>query len=219
MKCVCFIITFGSCSFVFANDCIRWFEEAKIKKDGDCLLECVSTQVDMSTFDCPGKCKDFCKTSGKEKFIFNLSYVYGLTDEERALAAKYPSKTLTAYLLSRRSESLCSRLYKDSSSNDSSDACRHFVWAALLYKTYGREFSSQILDAHEQNENQPIEEKSMDLANNRLGQRSAAHLIEQKKFNETEILKSFKDNLERGRVIVLEDSPNKDRYYRRYRKN
>lgn len=155
--------------FLFSSECQRWFKELKLKSGEDCLVKCAASSVNMSTFHCPGMCDDLCKSPQKEKWLFQLSDLYpGLTDEERALVAKVPSKMLSAYNLTWIAEKLCLRIYPSSQTNNESDACRHFVWAALLYKEFGIELSSNILNAHEQDPKQPQIEKSMDLANNRL---------------------------------------------------
>ena len=185
-------------------NCEKWFEKSKIKPGKDCLVECASFPVDMGTFDCPSSCADFCKTARSEKWIFELSDLYpGLTAEEKALAAQSPAKVLQAYQLSWKAEKLCSQLYRTGETNDESDACRHFVWSALLYKEFGTDFSGQVLNAHEQDAKQPEPEKAMDLANNRLGQIVAEKLVREKKFKEENLLNVFKDNLNQGRLIVL----------------
>lgn len=189
---------------LFAKDCSEWFKDSKIKKDNSCLIKCVSFTVDMGTFECPNQCDELCETSETEKFLFKISDLYpGLTTEERVLATKNPTKVLKAYQLSWDAEKECLNLFSSSRASDESDACRHFVWAALLYKEFGVDFSSQILNAHEQDPKQPQQEKSMDLANNRLGQLSAEQLIKDKKFNSQSVIKSFEDNLKHGRLIVL----------------
>ena len=128
------------------NECEEWFQKGGVTKGKNCLLNCTSAMVDMSTFHCPNMCNMLCSSPSKESFIFQLSNIYpGLTAEERALSAKYPSKMLTAYKLSWKAEKLCSSLFISSQTNDASDACRHFIWAALLYKKYGIDFSTQVL--------------------------------------------------------------------------
>ncbi len=183
--------------------CKKWFENEGIKQGESCLVECGMAKTDMGTFQCPNQCPSLCKTSEAKKLIFNVSYYYGLTPAERALAAKYPKKMLLAYKLSREAEDLCSNLFSASITNDESDACRHFIWAALLYKKFGFKFSQQILDAHEQDNRQPSEEKSMDLANNRLGLVTAGDLLKKNKLNKKALLEAFKKNLKQGSFIIL----------------
>ena len=74
-----------------------------------------------------------------------------------------------AYKLSWDAENICHKLYRQSRTNDESDTCHHFVWASLLYKEFGTDLSTQVLNAHKKDAEQPVQEKSMDLANNRLG--------------------------------------------------
>ena len=177
-----------------------------MKNGENCLLDCAAIMVDMNTFHCPDMCNKFCGSPTKESFVFQLSNLYpGLTAEERALSAKYPLKMLTAYKLSWKAEKLCSNLFTSSRTNDASDACRHFIWAALLYKEYGIDFSSQVLDAHEKEPRQNKNERAMDIANNRLGQSLAEQLIQKNKFNDKELLKSFKEKLRKGRFIILKE--------------
>ena len=195
---------------VAAETCQTWFKNTGIKKDEDCLLECVSARTDMGTFHCSELCVQLCESPEKERIIFNLSYLYpGLTKEERALSAKYPKKVLSAYKLSRKANDLCLTVFRASGTNDASDACRHFVWAALLYQKFGLDFSRKILDAHEQDRKQPSEEKAMDLANNRLGVIMAKQLLRENKLNETAILQSFLNNLKKGNLIVLKKNTRK----------
>lgn len=184
--------------------CASWFKKSKLKPGKDCLLDCVSLPVDMGTFTCHEECTFLCQSSGTEDFLFKVSDLYpGLTAEERALAAKEPVKSATAYRLALTAEKLCNRVYPSSRTNDESDACRHFVWASLLYREFGTEFSNQVLNAHEQDPKQPTAEKSMDLANNRQGLLSAEELQRAKKLNDEAILDSFQTNLSKGRLIVL----------------
>lgn len=110
-----------------------------------------------------------------------------------------------SYKLGWTAEKLCSQLFKESSTNDESDACRHFIWSALLYKEYGLDFSTTVLNAHEQDLRQPTQEKAMDLANNRLGQLSAQSLIKKNRFNDQEVLKSFKENWKKENLIILRE--------------
>lgn len=184
--------------------CQKWFKNIGIEKKDDCLVECSVAETDMGAFHCPNSCAILCKTSNTEKFLFNIFYYYGLNQEERALSAKYPKKMLLAYQLSRKAEKLCLTLYKTSETNDESDACRHFVWSILLYKEFGLDFSRRILNAHEQTRGQPLSEKSMDLANNRMGLIAAQGLKKAGKLNNSAILNSFKKHLKSGYLIVIE---------------
>ena len=192
---------------ILAGVCEDWFEKTKLKPGKDCLIKCASANVDMDTFVCSSICDELCKSSKKEKFLFQLSDLYpGLTNEEKAFCTKEPVKMMEAYRLSWNAEKICGKLFPSSQTNDESDACRHYVWAALFYKEFGLEFSSKVLNAHEQDPKQPESEKAMDLANNRLGLLTAEQLVRDGKFNEENILSTFKENLKNGRLIILRKS-------------
>ena len=172
----------------------------------------------MGTFQCSEMCNKLCKASVKKTgyFYFTLSQLYpGLTKEERALVVKYPKKMLSAYRLSWKADDLCLTMFITSDMNDGSDACRHFIWAALLYKKFGLEFSQQILDAHEKSKTQPLVEQAMDMANNRLGLSVAGELSKKGELNEKAILQAFKTNLKKGSFVIIEEKPlNKKREVR-----
>ena len=69
----------------------------------------------------------------KERLYLTLSGVYPtLTQAERDLVAKHPKEMLWAYKINWEAETLCLTLFEASLTNDASDACRHFVGAALL---------------------------------------------------------------------------------------
>lgn len=189
---------------VFGEECDTWFKNANIQKEKDCLLKCTIIPTKMNTFMCPDRCNELCKSAVKQNTFFILSDLYpGLTAAERALAAKDPTKTFKAYQLTWKAESLCSSIYSKSKINDESDACRHFIWAALLYKEFGLEFSNEVLNAHEQDPQEPQDQRSMDLANNRLGLVSGEQLSKQNSFNDTTVINSFQENLKNGNLIVL----------------
>jgi hypothetical protein len=162
---------------------------------------------DMATFDCSRFCDELCRPVHKTEpidFGFKLSSLYpGLTEAEKKIVDKNPHKALYAYWLSWRAESVCKEIYFVSDTNDESDACRHFVWAALLNSTFGPSMTSEILDAHEQNPDEPEEEKAMDLANNRRGLIASSELIKEKKTKESEFLSQFLTDLKNGKIIVL----------------
>ena len=188
--------------------CQNWFNDEEIKQTKNCIVECSIAKTDMATFHCPDLCPKLCQQSNKQRLLFNLSYLYpGLTEEERDLSAKYPKKMLKAYKLTRKAEKLCLTLYKTSDTNDASDACRHFVWSALLYKEFGLNLSEKVLNAHEKNPNQPIQEKAMDLANNRLGLIEAQKLMNEKNLNDKSILKSFQKNLKSNNLVIIKELP------------
>ena len=201
---------FGALAFASSDDCRAWFERQGIKKGEDCPIECSIAETDMGTFHCSEQCADLCKKEPKEGLYLALSKVYPtLTQAERDLTAKHPKKMLTAYKINWESENLCLTLFEESRTNDDSDACRHFVGAALLYKKFGRKLSKKILDAHEENPKQPSKEKLMDIENNHLGLTAAAHLKKKNKLNKKEILKSFQKNLKKGTLVILKPGAEK----------
>lgn len=204
-----FLMTLLFSHRLFGEACKDWFIESKIKVDKNCLLKCASYPVDMGTYMCHSNCDSLCHSDGYESWKFQVSDLYSsLTDEERALVALDPSKAFTAYMLSVKAEGQCLTIYEESSTNDESDACRHFIWSALLYKEFGIEYSNKVLNAHEAEPDQDISERSMDLANNRLGQSAAVELLKNNKFNETALLEFYKNYLKENRLIIL--SPRKN---------
>ena len=190
-----------------ADECLEWFEGAGVQKGEDCLIECALIETDMGTFHCPERCAALCREQITERAVFSLSYFYQrLNPTERALIAKYPKKMLTAYQSARKAQKLCRDLFAENLRNDVSDACRHFVWAALLYKNFGRKFSHEILNAHEREKAQPSREKEMDLRNNKSGLAAAERLSKAGKLNKKEILKSFKRSLKENSLVILTKS-------------
>ena len=187
------------------SDCHAWFESAGVEKDENCFLECSLIEADMGTFHCPAQCELLCtKQSRSNRFIFNFSGLYpGLTVTERLLIADQPEKMLKAYRLTWEARHICLNIFIRSKTNDESDACRHFVWSALLYKNLGLKLSRKILNAHENNASQSPEEKSMDLKNNELGLEAAKVLLKKNKLNPKEISTAFQKNLKQGKLIVL----------------
>lgn len=79
----------------------------------------------------------------------------------------------------------------------------HFIWAALLNTKFGSKLTTELLDAHEQNPDQPEEEKSMDLANNRRGLIVSSELIKSKKSEDSVFLRQFLTDLKDGKIVVL----------------
>ncbi|MCB0348836.1 MAG: hypothetical protein KDD37_08365 [Bdellovibrionales bacterium] len=158
----------------------------------------------MSTFTCPSQCDDLCKSKPREKYLFKLTDLYpGLTPQERALASKYPVKMLTAYQLSWKAEKACMSIYGSTETGDESDACRHYIWASYLVNEFDKKMAEDILNAHEQNPNQPQEDKAMDLANNRRGTSVAEDLKRSRTYSDSKIIESFKIDLKKGNLIIL----------------
>ena len=110
---------------------------------------------------------------------------------------------LKAYKLSHDAESACSELYPSSQTNDESDACRHFVWAALLQNELGTEFASEVLVAHELNPKQPQNQLEMDMHNNKLGREIGQKLNAAKNFSTEKALNAFQENLKAGKIVVI----------------
>lgn len=190
---------------VLADTCSSWFEKAKVKKDKSCLTKCISLEVDMSTFDCHDRCSEFCEEDRATSMIFSLSGLYGLTSAERALAGQEPTKTLRAYKDSWKAEALCLKIYKQADTNDESDACRHFAWAWILTKDLGADFANQVLNAHENNDKEPQNERAMDLANNRQGQIAAQSA--KNSAADDDILENFKENIRKKNLIIIKQKP------------
>lgn len=206
MTSISLLVLFNLFSSIIANDCEIWFKNANLKKDDNCLLNCTTTNVDMGTFNCPSRCDKLCKIRLKENVIFDISKLrYGLTPAERALVVKYPDEMVEAFKLSKKASKVCEKEFPNNIGlNDIADACRHFIWASNMNKKLGSKLTDEILNAHEIDVEQPLREKAMDLANNRVGMVSSELLIKENKFNDEEVLKDFKTRLKKGQFIILE---------------
>ncbi len=202
-----FLIFFYLPIRVFAvGECHSWFQHAQLQTGKDCLLKCVATVVNRNTFYCPDLCGKFCQISKKEHLLFKISKLYpGLTNVERALVAIHSMKMLKSYMLTWKADHLCLSVFRRSGENDASDACRHFVWAALLYEKWGLKFSQQVLNAHEQDPWQTKEEKAMDVANNHLGIKAVKQLLQEDRFSEESLLKSFQTHWKNGHIVIIKD--------------
>jgi hypothetical protein len=190
-----------------ADVCLKWFERAKLDpKSSSCVSDCVSVDVSMGTFSCPTQCASFCKRPLHKDFIFKVSELYGLTLAERALVAQMPELSWKAYRLSHQAEELCQKMYSSSLTNDASDACRHFLWAALMTRDLGSQVTSQFLEAHEEDSKQPAGERAMDLANNRLGALVAIELMKKtKRFSDESIFSEFENALKSKKLVILKE--------------
>jgi hypothetical protein len=197
-----FFISFSAAA---KNACDTWIKKSgAVPQSKDCFATCVRPLTDMNTLTCPFWCPQFCKRGLKTDLIFKISDLYpGLTASERAIVAENPPKALKAYILSWKADSVCSKRFGQSRTNDESDACRHFMWAGLMENELGSEWSQRILEAHETVPLEPERERAMDLANNRLGLLNAAQLTKEKKFSETELMNTFEDALKRKALIIL----------------
>jgi hypothetical protein len=192
-------------------DCIKHFKKEKaVPGKADCLWKCSLNQniyLAEKMILCGSYCDQFCLNK-EEKLAGDLADLYpGLTDQERLLSKKEPMKMIKAYKASWEAEAICLSMYSSSFQNDESDACRHFMWSALLQKQLGREFADQVLTAHEMNPEQPKVEKEMDFANNSLGIDEGSKLDKIGKFNEENLKTAFKEKLNTGKVKFLNKLP------------
>ena len=144
------------------------------------------------------------EVKANSKYDFQDPHLFpNLNKEELFLIFLHPVKMFKAYQIAWEAKKLCSIFFDMNSSNGPGDACRHFVWAALLYERFGKELSEKILIAHENDERQTLKGKEMDLANNLLGLVEANRLKERGLLNPSFILKAFQENLQAGHVLVL----------------
>ncbi len=156
------------------------------------------------TFNCPMGCAGYCKRPLKTDFLFKLSDLYpGLTPAERALVSEYPDDSVSAFKLSLSAERLCLRKYPQSKTNDESDACRHFVWAALMTGKLGSEMAVKFLNAHEEDSKQPKDERSMDLANNRAGVIAGERLKKTNELSEESVMKLFDKSIRSHELVIM----------------
>lgn len=203
-----FFIGYSFQSFGAPPQCLTWFSGANVSPGFLCFYDCMLIQTTKQTETCPLFCAELCEQSYAGAAFFTLSGIYpGLTDSERALVADAPREMMRAFAYWWKAESTCQTLYFKSSRNDESDACRHYLWAALVRCNLGLDFSMRILDAHENNPDEPLSEKSMDLANNRASILACEKMSETGLINENKLIKSFQKDLNANRLIVL--SPRK----------
>lgn len=184
--------------------CETWFKKHyNAKTHKDCISDCTVFLTGMATFHCTSHCAQLCNAKPLERYTFEASKLYSLNDSESALAAEKPKESLRAYTLSWEAERICSNLYPTSQRNDESDACRHYVWATLLTKEFGRELAEKFLYAHENEPTQPIEEKAMDIANNNRGISRAEKRIKDASYSKDKIISDFQEDLNSKKIIVL----------------
>lgn len=191
------IVTLFSLS---AHSCDDWFRSLKIKDAKTCESECRIAMVDMSSYMCHQQCDILCKSLGKPHR--NDPNFYGLTDDEIKFCSQNKLICLKAYKLTWTAEGLCKEVYGFSDVNDETDACRHYIWAFLLSKEINIKNAEAILSAHENNQFESKNEKSMDLANNRLGQIDYEK-NKDKDLNNKFITELFKENLKNNKLIIL----------------
>ncbi|MFN8791851.1 MAG: DUF6973 domain-containing protein [Bdellovibrionales bacterium] len=184
--------------------CLDWFLKSKLKKDRNCVLNCSILDTDMSTYMCPNQCEGLCKIDiEKSEVPTNL---YGLTEDEVKICKEDPVLCVKTYKQSFEAENLCLEIYAKSETNDESDACRHFMWAAIMTRSQGSEKAKRVLDAHENNPKEPLDQKSMDLANNRAGIFTSEKLIKDERYGSTELKNEFLKQLRSGSLIILRAS-------------
>ncbi len=184
--------------------CRKWFEASRIPKGPECLNKCAVLSTGMGTFMCPNLCKQLCEDNSlSKKLLEQIAYYPGLNKKERQLISEHPKEAVEVYNQKNKAESESQKTFGRDSSDDESDAFRHFLWAALLTKELGANLAKEFLDAHESEDSSENPSKAMDLANNRAGILAAEKLINSGKFSldavKQEALKGIKD----GTLIVL----------------
>lgn len=197
---------------LFANPtCERWFIESGIKPNTvNCEIDCSSVIVDMGTFDCPNKCKDLCKSTVPSSVIDAMSNVKGLTEGDKSAISKYPQDALKVYMAKKKTDELTIKVFGHTGRNDESDAFRHFIWASLLVTSVGVEKANIFLTAHEQDPSQKVNEKEMDIFNNKKGIEFAVKQLEQKKSLELDVIEQAAlQELKKGHLKVLKSSNKK----------
>lgn len=186
--------------FAHAEDCEMWFAKAKIDKaSSSCEIDCAIAPIGMGSFSCRNECGRMCEASA----TYYMLKKYGLTDAEISICEKRPILCAVGYWESMDADRLCLKIYPRSATNDESDACRHFTWAVLMADQMGVENAEKILEAHENNPQEPEEEKAMDLANNRKGLLTFNSLKKNKKISTDDVLSAFKNQLRNGQLIIL----------------
>ena len=161
-----------------ANKCLDWFKNTGIRRDHGCILQCLNTAKNSNP-ECSRRCAEFCGAGkyGQSKLKAS-GYDEGLNMADLAFATTNPTPiSLIANSLSKHAKNLCSQIFTHKGRDDSNDACRHFVWAALLYGALGPKDSKKILNNHENIPQVNEEAKNMDLFNNNLGLRAAKKIL------------------------------------------
>jgi hypothetical protein len=98
-----------------------------------------------------------------------MSGYYHLTDAEKAYVKRHP---YNAYKISECKDVAISETKKEfghNGHNDESDAFRHCIWSALIASEIGYNAAIEITTLHESQPGNPINEKAMDLHNNKVG--------------------------------------------------
>ena len=207
---ILFIFFVSLSNTVNSSECDDWFKNSKISPtDKDCLIKCTSLETNMSTFYCTKECRDLCNTNIKEKILFKYAYYPGLTDQEKAMVAKYPENSIKVFQQMLLAEKRTGKYFPKGLIDDESDAFRHFTWACLLAKELGVDQAQKFLDAHEANARLTQEAKAMDLANNRAGLLEAQRLQQQKQLDLEHIEQAALEHLKYKKLIILKPSGGK----------
>ncbi|MBN8554788.1 MAG: hypothetical protein J0L93_05030 [Deltaproteobacteria bacterium] len=203
---ISYVIIFLISSSTFALDkiCIEWFTKANIQPGGKCEWLCVSTPVDMSTFDCGGSCPELCKLTSENTAISTVKlYIPYLNFEEIKLSTKHPKEAWIVYQQKLLAEKATLTQFGRDNPDDESDAFRHFVWAALLSKELSSELAKTFLDAHEADEDIKSIGRAMDLANNRAGLATAETLRKKNNLNQIAIEKEAMKALKEKTLVII----------------
>jgi len=191
--------------------CETWFIKSEaVPGSDDCVLTCSTSIVDMGTFSCPNDCENLCSSTLPDIVVTAVGYKKGITEGDKKLIAKYPLDALKVYREKLRAEELTFKIFQRESTNDESDAFRHFVWAGLLVTNLNEERAKLFLAAHEQDPTAKKNESEMDSRNNQQGFEFAS---QRKKSNITteldDLEKEALNRLRQKKLIVLEPSGKK----------
>jgi hypothetical protein len=195
------ILTISVKAYAYPDDiCKEWFKKTKIFiSSKDCESKCTVAMIDMRTFHCHSQCAELCSDPTISKYIFYP----GLTSKEKALIDKFPKESMIAFIEKMRAEESSLGRFPTQKFNDEGDAFRHYIWAGLLTKELGSEMAQTFLDAHEENSLQSIEEKAMDLANNRGGILAAQKLQKENKLDLKNLENKALEDLRANKLIII----------------
>lgn len=59
---ILFALSFGAAAHA-AQSCEDWFRSLRLAGTKDCELKCAMAENDMGSFDCSGRCEEFCKST------------------------------------------------------------------------------------------------------------------------------------------------------------
>lgn len=123
---------FSSAAWPIELDCLEWLTSIQAISPKECKIQCLVKKVDMATFTCHDSCEEFCQRKFEPDGFLVLFGLYGLTPEEIKLLISNPLQMRYAYSASKTAVQTCENIFIFNENNDESDACRHFVWSALL---------------------------------------------------------------------------------------